>query len=166
MGGKITKKSIFHGTPIGVPPFPSKTKALCINDISQGESITASSPKVQAIASCLAFFSAKWKGKLGGRSADAYRCALSRAEQLECGSKEISVFCSELGKSVLMGPKSNTAYLGIFLSALINANNEGRFEITPGNIKIDYLGYKNEKDIIVHGDVGNCLGYGGLPREE
>jgi|GEM_PF-4647455 len=165
MAAKIIKK-LSSDVLTSKSQFPAQTKSLSINDISKEAGITksAASPRIQDIRMHLKRFCEHWCALDRENFTAAYNAALTDAKHMEYDSKDISAFCSEIGKSIPIGPKSNTAGLGIFLSALVNASKENDFEMPFDNVKIDYLGYKNKKNIVVHGDVGEYACFKGTAK--
>jgi len=79
---------------------------------------------------------------------------------IEIQSKEITEF------SLLLGEHENNEYFedftGLYLNALINKSNDKDFKIITNYLSknIDYIGYKNRKNIDVNGNAGDWIGNG------
>lgn len=87
----------------------------------------------------------------------AYALALDMISDLSFRSKDISEFSRRIGK---YSKEKSFSKSGLFLSALINCCVDEKIVLELGEIgrSIDYIGYLNEKEIIIEGDTGNLLG--------
>jgi formylmethanofuran dehydrogenase subunit C len=89
---------------------------------------------------------------------DNYRATLMIVKNLQYSAKDVEEFSLVLEEFQYEEGFSNKA--GLFLSALINNGNESDYLIHTQHLKMPpgNLGYKNEKNIIVNGDVGYFVG--------
>jgi hypothetical protein len=88
-----------------------------------------------------------------------YAKVLDRIKTVAYSAKDVETF-----SIVLAGFQDEIDFhgkAGLILSALINNCEEERFVIHTAHLTmpIDYLGYRNKKDIVVDGDSGECVGY-------
>ena len=89
---------------------------------------------------------------------DDYRSAVWHTWVLTYSSKEVTNFSIALVEFQHEEVFSTKA--GLFLSALINESNGKNFTVITEHLEkpIDWLGYENTKNIIVQGNVGDCVG--------
>jgi formylmethanofuran dehydrogenase subunit C len=102
-----------------------------------------------------------WKGfkcKITGYpSIQNYMDALAAIKDQQYSSDDVEMFTLVMAEFQDEAGFSSKA--GVFLSALINEGEEDNYRIRTRHLKkINYLGYKNTKNIAVIGDVGFSLG--------
>jgi hypothetical protein len=86
-----------------------------------------------------------------------YNLALRLIADVSISSMDVGLFCSKLVK--YDSHKHFGKKAGYFLSALINTSKYGEFELFLSNVfPTDNLCYKNTKNVIVHGNVGEKFG--------
>jgi hypothetical protein len=90
---------------------------------------------------------------------DNYAGMLERIRNLDYSAKDIEAFCIVLPVFEHEGAFSSNA--GVFLSALINNCRDSEFMIHTGQLvkPINYIGYRNTKNIIIDGNAGRELGF-------
>jgi formylmethanofuran dehydrogenase subunit C len=81
-----------------------------------------------------------------------------RLEGIDCSSKDIEDFCVVLAQ--FQDEKEFSIKAGLFLSALIKYSKNTEFVIHTAHlvVPINYIGYRNTKDIVVVGNAGNTVG--------
>ncbi len=112
---------------------------------------------VEDILSCYA----EWLEQVDkGMSAPAlYHLAEKIVGDFPYQTEEIHLFSQ---KVLNMGANRSMPMNGLFLSLLINNCPEERVNLRlgEGGAKIDYLGYRNRRELFIHGDAGDYLGQG------
>jgi hypothetical protein len=94
------------------------------------------------------------------RGADTYyEAVLSIVENLRYTAEDVEGFSLALGE--LQDEEDFTKKAGLFLSALINNGKDSGYVIHTKHLAepLILLGYFNEKNIIVNGDGGDCVGF-------
>jgi hypothetical protein len=90
-------------------------------------------------------------------SEKSYNDILQNIKILRCSAKDIEQFSIVLGE--FQGERNFSYKAGQYLSALINNCNDAEFVIHTNHLdRIDSLGYRNTKNIIVDGNVGCFFG--------
>ena len=97
----------------------------------------------------------QWKDEIHTWSENYPRC-LKATRGIQYTSKDVEKFGIALAEFADMEGFPKRA--GIFLSALINKCPERDFVIHTRHLRIDCLGYKNSKNVIIDGDIGAQLG--------
>jgi hypothetical protein len=112
---------------------------------------------VEDILSCYE----EWLEQIGkGMSAPAlYHLAEKIVGDFPYQPEEIHLFSQEV---LNLEAHRSTPINGLFLSLLINNCPEKRVNLRlgEGGAKIDYLGYRNQRELFIHGDAGDYLGQG------
>jgi hypothetical protein len=85
---------------------------------------------------------------------------LIKEKRIKCTSEDIKEFSLELG--AFEDHKEFEDRAGLFLSALINSSGDKEFVVHTRHLKkkINYLGCETTKNIVIEGDVGECVGEG------
>jgi len=93
-----------------------------------------------------------------GDAGKCYVSAVSLIRNIKHSSKDVTNFSIALVEFQHEEVFSTKA--GLFLSALINESNGKNFTVITEHLEkpIDWLGYENTKNIIVQGNVGDCVG--------
>jgi len=91
---------------------------------------------------------------------DFHRDALKQVKGLDYSAKDVENFSIVLVE--FQGEKYFSDKAGAFLSALINNGKDSNYVIHTGHLAraIDFLGYKNTKNMIVNGNAGHNVGHG------
>jgi formylmethanofuran dehydrogenase subunit C len=87
-----------------------------------------------------------------------YRAILPIINNLQYTAKDVEGFSIALVE--FQDEDNFSVKAGLFLSAVINSGNDSNYEIHTQHLKMppDVLGYNNEKNIVVNGDVGYMVG--------
>lgn len=83
---------------------------------------------------------------------ELYEEAMERVEDIEVDSEMVADFVGGLDEDIAERDKDWVS--GIYISAAINSSEEDFFTL-PETENIEYLGYKNQKDIRIEGDVAD-----------
>ncbi len=135
--------------------------------------LLAENPVVNELRSCFKeFFKYAVKANNGCGNLfpfDYYLKAKKLVEKVKYDSKDVSDFLVALTKDKKIiykrkTERSNNAVgsrVGLFLSALINQGSEEKYQVITKYLPlpINYLGFKNEKKIVVVGDLGSFVGW-------
>lgn len=89
----------------------------------------------------------------------SYSYALDLLKDLTYSATDVENFSIALAE--FQDEKNFGFKAGVFLSELINNGQDSDFVIHTTHLSssIDFLGYKNTKNIIVDGKIGDCIGY-------
>jgi hypothetical protein len=137
-----TAPTASFGRPLAEPMVEGATK------IGKGSVLDAMK---EAWGKC----SASHDGYLFG---EHYAAMLDSIKELECCAKDVEAFSVQLAE--FQHENEFPAKAGLFLSALINNSKDTVFTIQTYHLhtKIDVIGYRNRKDIVVNGGAGHCVG--------
>ncbi len=113
--------------------------------------------KLEAMIQAWKGFGSDWQGM--GSDEFNYRNAAAFVKELNVSSEDIMRFCVALAR--YQETRRFPGKAGIFLSALANSCQDAGVTLLTGNFqnRINHLGFKNTRDIIIEGDAGDHLGH-------
>jgi len=165
----LAKPKQLDGVPISYPAkasFQSRAAAFgLLDNLRPQENIGGArtrqikqSPGLAALENLLSqAMSIKPEGS--GLRENNYEKLLPLVQGLQCTSRDIEALSFIIEK---YAPKyREDALVGLFFSALMNNSNESDFSLFVQNspVPLEILGFRNNKNISINGDVGGDLGY-------